>query len=526
MIDNKSDSGVLNKVEARVFGNIPEAWHKSTLGESFKWGSGGTPRRGVAEYYNGDIPWLVIGDLNEGLVTVSEKTITEAGLKNSSAKLVEPGTLLLAMYGSIGKLGIAGVRLATNQAIAFALENEIQTKYLFYFLQSSRTSLNKLGKGATQQNISQAVIKTFPFPLAPLNEQKRIVAKIEELFSELDSGIASLKTAQEQLKIYRQALLKHAFEGKLTEQWRKDNPDKLETPEQLLARIQTERETRYQQQLNDWKQAVKDWEAKGKEGKKPSKPKKLAALKNISKSELSELTPLPIGWSYVRLGHLIDEPTYGTSAKCEYDSGNTGVLRIPNIKSDAIDDGDLKFASFDEGEIKHFALEEGDLLTIRSNGSISLVGACALVKEKDTKYIFAGYLIRLRPNQSSIHPSFLLAVLTSHLLRRQIETAAKSTSGVNNINSGELQNLIIPIPTIQEQNELLKHLDTSTPSINATELEIEKQLLKSETLRQSILKKAFSGQLVPQDPNDEPASELLARIKVEKTVEQAVKKTK
>lgn len=516
MIDNESDSGVLNKVEARVFGNIPEAWHKSTLGESFKWGSGGTPRRGVAEYYNGDIPWLVIGDLNEGLVTVSEKTITEAGLKNSSAKLVEPGTLLLAMYGSIGKLGIAGVRLATNQAIAFALENEIQTKYLFYFLQSSRTSLNKLGKGATQQNISQAVIKTFPFPLAPLNEQKRIVAKIEELFSELDSGIASLKKAQEQLKFYRQALLKHAFEGKLTAQWRKENAGKLETPEQLLTRIQTERESRYQQQLNDWKQAVKDWEAKGKEGKKPSKPKKLAALKNISKSELSELTPLPIGWSYVRLGHLIDEPTYGTSAKCEYDSGNTGVLRIPNIKSDAIDDGDLKFASFDEGEIKHFALEEGDLLTIRSNGSISLVGACALVKEKDTKYIFAGYLIRLRPNQSSIHPSFLLAVLTSHLLRRQIETAAKSTSGVNNINSGELQNLIIPIPTIQEQNELLKHLDTSTPSINATELEIEKQLLKSETLRQSILKKAFSGQLIPQDLSDEPASELLARIQAGK----------
>src|SRR5690606_11599897 len=224
-----------------------------------------------------------------------------------SSKLVEEGTLLLAMYGSIGKLGIAGMKLATNQAIAFAEKNEIDTKYLFNFLRFARPHLSKLGKGATQQNISQTVIKAFPFPLAPINEQKRIVAKIEELFSELDNGIAALKTAREQLKIYRQAILKHAFEGKLTEQWRKDNADKLETPQQLLTRIQTERESRYQQQLNDWKQAVKDWEAKGKEGKKPSKPKKLAALKNISKSELSELTPLPVGWSYVRLGHLIDE---------------------------------------------------------------------------------------------------------------------------------------------------------------------------------------------------------------------------
>lgn len=411
----------------------------------------------------------------------------------------------------------------------FRVGQNLEKKFLYYYVSSKQVRFDaehNMTGAVGQKRVPTSYISDYQIPVPPLEQQKLIITKIEELFSELDSGIVSLKTAREQLKIYRQALLKHAFEGKLTEQWRKDNADKLETPEQLLTRIQTERESRYQQQLNDWKQAVKDWEAKGKEGKKPSKPKKLAALKNISKSELSELTPLPIGWSYVRLGHLIDEPTYGTSAKCEYDSGNTGVLRIPNIKSDAIDDGDLKFASFDEGEVKHFALEEGDLLTIRSNGSISLVGACALVKEKDTKYIFAGYLIRLRPNQSSIHPSFLLAVLTSHLLRRQIETAAKSTSGVNNINSGELQNLIIPIPTIQEQNELLKHLDTSTPSINATELEIEKQLLKSETLRQSILKKAFSGQLVPQDPNDEPASELLARIKVEKTVEQAVKKTK
>ena len=392
---------------------------------------------------------------------------------------------------------------------------KVNAKYLNTFLQYFYASgkIVKFQSGSNNlRNLKFNDYLQINIPLAPEKEQERIVAKIEELFTELDSGIASLKTAREQLKTYRQAVLKHAFEGKLTVQWRKENTEQ-ETPEQLLARIQQEREVRYQKQLDDWKQAVKDWEVKGKEGRKPRKPKKLADLNLVSKNESNELPELPVGWLYVRLGTLIDDPAYGTSTKCDYESGNTGVLRIPNIVSGAIDDSDLKFATFGVGEVDHLALKEGDLLTIRSNGSISLVGTCALIKEEDTKHIFAGYLIRLRPNQKLILPSFLLAVISSHLLRQQIEKAAKSTSGVNNINTGELQNLIIPMSTIQEQQELLKNLDSSMPSIDATEIEINRQLLKSETLRQSILKKAFSGQLVPQDSSDESASELLKKIK-------------
>ena len=166
---------------------LPKNWAKTTLGECFEWGSGGTPTSSVKKYYDGNIPWLVIGDLNDNYINTSNKTITQFGLENSSAKLVPKGTLLLAMYGSIGKLGIAGMSLATNQAIAFALENkEINTKYLFYYLLSVRSSLNLLGKGATQKNISQSIIKDFHFPLPPLSEQHRIVEKIEEIFSELE----------------------------------------------------------------------------------------------------------------------------------------------------------------------------------------------------------------------------------------------------------------------------------------------------------------------------------------------------
>ena len=165
---------------------MPKGWAWCRLGDCLEWGSGGTPKSTIKEYYDGDIPWLVIGDLNDSYINSSERTITKLGLQNSSAKLVPKGTLLIAMYGSIGKLGIANRELATNQAIAFALENEINMKYLFYYLLSIRSDLNRLGKGATQLNISQTVLKSYPFPLPPLAEQHRIVQQIESYFTAFD----------------------------------------------------------------------------------------------------------------------------------------------------------------------------------------------------------------------------------------------------------------------------------------------------------------------------------------------------
>ena len=132
----------------------------------------------------------------------------------------------------------------------------------------------------------------------------RIVAKIEELFSELGKGIESLETAREQLKVYRQAVLKHAFEGKLTDQWREENKDKLEKPEQLLARIKQEREARYERQLQEWKAAVKGWEEGGKSSIKPSKPAEFKPSVPIMQSELAELPDIPQLWQYVRLSEI------------------------------------------------------------------------------------------------------------------------------------------------------------------------------------------------------------------------------
>ncbi|MEU1847702.1 restriction endonuclease subunit S [Streptomyces sp. NPDC019990] len=184
---------------------LPKGWAQATLGEIASWGSGGTPKSGESSFYDGEIPWAVIGDLNDGVVRSTARCITETGLKNSTAKIVPAGSLLLAMYGaSIGKLGIAGVDMATNQAIAYARAGSaVDSKYLFYYLLGQRGDLVQKGKGAAQKNISQQIIKGWPVPLAPLEEQRRIVAALEEQFSRLDAAEGYAVKVRKKLQAYQ-----------------------------------------------------------------------------------------------------------------------------------------------------------------------------------------------------------------------------------------------------------------------------------------------------------------------------------
>ena len=407
--------------------------------------------------------------------------------------------------------------LASAEFIVFPDTALIRSHFLKHRLNAADfvSFASHLNEG-DRPRVSFDQIGEFEILLPPPSEQHRIVARIEELFSELDKGVENLEKAREQLKAYRQAVLKHAFEGKLTAQWREENKDKLEKPEQLLARIKQERAARYDQQLGEWKTLLAAWEKSGKSGKRPAKPPKLKELPLLSSVELETLPLLADGWSYLRLGWVIDEPKYGTSKKCDYNYEGMGVLRIPNVVLGTVDASDLKGAHFEADEKRTYALRKGDILVIRSNGSRSIVGKCALISEAEEQYLYAGYLIRLRSNPAAVLPEYLATLLSSHLLRTQIEHKAKSTSGVNNINSTEIQSFVVPLCSLSEQEEVIKQLSEHLSAINSAQLEITNQLLKVATLRQSVLKKAFSGQLVAQDPNDEPASVLLERIKAEK----------
>ena len=204
--------------------NLPDRWEVKKMPQVVKWGSGGTPKATEKQYYDGGtIPWLIIGDLNDGIVTSSASKITELGLQNSSAKKIPAGTLLVAMYGSIGKLGITGIECCTNQAIAYAKElHGVTTKYMFYYMALMKSELISKGKGGTQKNISQTVLNSLDVIVPPLPEQERIVARIEELFSQLDAGVETLKKTKAQLALYRQAVLKEAFVGNYPKKQLKD----------------------------------------------------------------------------------------------------------------------------------------------------------------------------------------------------------------------------------------------------------------------------------------------------------------
>ncbi|MCH8569295.1 MAG: restriction endonuclease subunit S [Balneolales bacterium] len=403
---------------------------------------------------------------------------------------------------------IKGKTWVNNHAHILKANKFFSQKYLLHYL--NQFDYKDYVSGTTRLKLTKGSLERFPLPLPPLNEQHRIVSKIEELFSELDNGVANLKLAQNQLKVYRQALLKYAFEGKLTEQWRKENNP--EPAEKLLERIKEERQNRYQQELKDWKAAVKAWEKDGKIGRKPGKPKALKEPSPLSKSDLSSLPTLPETSFWLRVGDLTLRTEYGSSAKSQK-TGKIPVLRMGNIQNWRFDWSDLVYTSNKE-EIRQYLLKYNDVLFNRTN-SPELVGKTAIYKGEQPA-IFAGYLIRINQIETLCNADYLTYFLNSQTAKNHGQFV--KTDGVNqsNINGEKLKNYPFPYSSLSEQNAIVEQLESQYSIIDNLEKTIESGLKKSEALRQSILKKAFQGKLVPQDPNDEPASELLKRIQAEK----------
>ena len=280
--------------------SIPKSWIWARIQDVATTATGGTPSRSMSTYFGGNIPWVKSGELGDGHVFDTEETLSELGLKSSNAKLFPKGTLCIALYGAtVGKLGILEVDAATNQAVCgLFLQDEVHRDFVFYYLASIRRHLIEQGKGGAQSNISNGLVRQTRIPIAPLAEQARIVAKIEELFSDLDAGVAALKRAKANLKRYRASVLKSAVEGKLTEQWRAKHPAK-EPASALLARILLERRQKWEaDQLAKFaaakKEPPKNWRDKYVE---PTPP------------DTTGLPELPEGWCWTNVGQLITEST-------------------------------------------------------------------------------------------------------------------------------------------------------------------------------------------------------------------------
>ena len=297
----------------------------------------------------------------------------------------------------------------------------IYPKYLFYYTQYLTYRIEDKGYARHYQYIEKEDVLLLPLP-----EQERIVSRIEELFSELDNAVETLNATKSQLRLYKQAVLKDAFDGNLT---------------------------------------------------------------NSGAPEIKELAS------------FIEQPRYGTSKKCNYQddiTAYTEVYRIPNIDASTgtLDKSDLKYAQFDEDEIEKLSLKYGDILIIRSNGSPSIVGTAAMVREQDITGLFAGYLIRIRiSDHERLSPKYLLRYLSSYDARRYIENVSKSTSGVNNVNAQEIKKIKVPYFEKEIQDQIIYAIESRLSAYVNIEKTVNQALQQASAMRLSILKQAFEGGL-------------------------------
>ncbi len=418
--------------------------------------------------------------------------------------ICEAGTTIVGRKGTINSPLYVKERF-WNVDTAFGLhpiQTGLSSKYLYYFCLGF--NFITLDKSTTIPSLSKRDILAIDFQLPPLKEQVRIVTKIETLFSELDKGIESLTTAREQLKVYRQSLLKHAFEGKLTEQWRKDNVGELETASELLGRIQQERETRYQQQLADWEKAIVEWEEGGKKGKRPSKP----LLRKNSNWVIKENSP----WPWVSLGGIAQELVLGKMLdKMKNKGQEQPYLGNINVRWGRFNLSGLKHMRIEGNETARYSLEPGDLVICEGGEP----GRCA-IWEFDKHSVFIQKALHRARFTESYNSKFAYYFMVFSA-QSGILAAEFTGTTIKHLTGKGLEKILFPLCGINEQNKILDILEFQFSDLDTIENELKENLLKSQALRQSILKKAFSGQLVPQDPNDEPASELLKRIAIKKS---------
>ena len=385
----------------------------------------------------------------------------------------------------------------------------LSREFVMYFLLQEdfrRDAQRSMSGTAGQLRVPAGFLNEATLPLPPLPEQRRIVAEIEKHFTRLDASVAALKRVQANLRRYRASVLKSACEGKLVpteaELARSEGRD-YEPADRLLARILSERRAQ--------------WE---------SQDKRRGKYKEPTPPDTTDLPELPEGWVWAKSDQLLVRSEYGTSVKCSYESNGLPVLRIPNIVQGEIDLRDLKYATKTLPVDPQRALQAGDVLMCRTNGSVNLVGKTAVVKTKlDAFHSFASYLLRFRFADTQSLPQWFHVFTTSLLGRSFIESNAASSAGQNNVSLKLIHGMPIPIPPLAEQRRIVAEVERRLSVIQQAEAAVEVGLKRVERLRQSILKQAFSGKLVPQDPDDEPASVLLERIRAERAAAEAAAKS-
>ena len=416
---------------------IPDGWMWVRLGNCGSWGSGATPSRTNPEYYGGTIPWLKTGDLNDGIIKEIPEYITELALRKTSVRLNPPGSVLMAMYGAtIGKLGILARPATTNQACCACIPySGIYNKYLFFFLLTSRKSFIKMGEGGAQPNISKEKIVNYPMPLPPLAEQKRIVAKIEELLPLVDHYERAWTKLEDFNRRFpedmKKSILQQAIQGKLVEQRPEEG-----TAQELYAQIQAEKQRLI------------------KEGKlKKEKP-----LPEITEDE--KPFEIPEGWMWVRLteiGSFSSGKTPDMTNKSFWDNGTVNWMTSKDMKEKYLNESQMKITEVAAQGMTIY--EPGTLLMVVRSGILKrMLPLCILTQKSTINQDIKAYTLVL--NSLSTYVYYMLKALEPNILFNY----TKRVTTVDSLKFDEFsRQMPVPLPPLAEQKRIVARLEELLP---------------------------------------------------------------
>jgi len=498
ILEKKSNHSTFNIVNKLIENNLPRNWIIVKLGEIAKEINPGFPC-GKHNKDDKGVPHLRPMNINiRGEIDFSDVKYVQPELYDPLIK----GDVLFNNTNSPELLGktafikentrwaysnhMTRIRFDTSLLNPAWISYGLHTLFLSGFFQKNCTH------HVNQASINSTFLADKVFiSLAPMEEQKRIVEKIEELFAKLDAGVEVLKKINAQLKRYRQAVLKYAFEGKLTEEWRKANKDKIEPASVLLERIKEER-----------RKIVK--------GK----------LKELPPVDTSDLAELPEGWVWTRLGEIAGLKNGINFTKSQ--KGDSGIMTIDvlNMYSKSIFVDLKNLYRVDKTVKEDYLLKYGDILFVRSSVKREGVGWTSAFKEISEPVTFCGFIIRARFHR--IFPEYITYFSRTYFAREFIISKGSQVT-ITNISQESIGRIPIPLPPVEEQRKIVEEIERRFSVVEEAERVVEQSLRQAERLRQSILKKAFEGKLVPQDPNDEPAEKLLERIRAEKAMREESK---
>lgn len=403
---------------------LPKGWIKTSLGDITISEKGKKPKTLGEQSSKNSYPYIDIKAFEKGEI----RQYTDG----EKCRLCEKDDILIVWDGARSGLVGKAINGAIGSTLARVRSNVVENSYLYYFLFGNYNKINTNTKGIGIPHVDPNYLWNLTFLLPPLPEQHRIVEKIEELFSELDNGIEQLQKAKEQIKTYRQSVLKAAFEN--------NNVEKV-------------------------------------------------AFENIILSSQN-----------------------GISKRSGNEGADYNVLRLADINLGEISEESPRKIKLTDKEIEKYKLSNGDLICIRVNGSKDLVGRMILFNGKQN-WAFCDHFIRYKLNLKIVIPKFYKYLFSSETSRKYIGLNMVSSAGQNTVSQKTINIYDVPLPSLTSQKQIVSEIEERFSVADKLEENIDKSLLQAEAMRQSILKKAFEGKLVPQNEEDEPAYELLRRIK-------------